>query len=134
MRLGIGLGVGPDAAKAARSAARQALKGCPRPTAALVFGGVRLDQRALHAALVRELDASILLGCSSYAEITPAGVSRDSVAVLLMDLPAGSVRLAQARTRGRRARGWRARWVRSRTGARSLWSSAASAAGGRRPC
>ncbi len=97
MRLGIGLGVGPDAAKAARSAARQALKGCPRPTAALVFGGVRLDQRALHAALVRELDASILLGCSSYAEITPAGVSRDSVAVLLMDLPAGSVRLAQAR-------------------------------------
>ncbi len=96
MRLGIGLGVGPDAAKAARAAARRALKGCPRPSLALAFGGVRLDQGALHAALTRELDPSILLGCSSYAEITPAGVSRDSVAVLLLELPAGSVRTAQA--------------------------------------
>ncbi|MBI3563704.1 MAG: FIST C-terminal domain-containing protein, partial [Elusimicrobia bacterium] len=97
MRIGIGLGTGPDAAKAARSAARQALAGCPRPSLAIAFGGVRLDQRALHAALARELDPGMLIGGSSYAEITPAGVSRDSVAVLLLEAPGTAFSFARAR-------------------------------------
>jgi class 3 adenylate cyclase len=98
MKIGIGLGVGPDAAKAARAAARQALRGVPRPKLALAFGGIRLGQAAVHAALARELDPTILTGCSSYAEITPAGVSRDSVAVLLLDAPGASFASASART------------------------------------
>jgi class 3 adenylate cyclase len=97
VRIGIGLGTGPDAAKAARTAARQALKGCPRPSLALAFGGVRLDQRKLHAALIKEIDPNILLGGSSYAEITPAGVSKDSVAVLLLDAPGAAITVAQSR-------------------------------------
>lgn len=94
MRIGIGLGTGKDAGKAARAAARQALKSCPSPSLVLAFGGVRLDQRAVHAALVREVDPSTLIGGSSYAEVTPAGVSRDSVAVLALQCGASTFRVA----------------------------------------
>ena len=65
MRIGIGLGVGPDPARAARNAARQALRGAPRPSLALAFAGVKLDQKKVHAALCRELDPAILIGASS---------------------------------------------------------------------
>ena len=96
MRIGIGLGAGPDPAKAARDAVRQALKGAPKPTFALAFAGVKLDQKAVHAELCRRLDPSLLIGASSYAEVTPAGVSRDSVAVLLLEAPGLGVRFAGA--------------------------------------
>lgn len=86
MKLGIGLGKGPDAAAAARDAVRQAKATCPKPTLALAFGSISLDQKKVHAALCRELDPNILLGGSSYAEITPAGVTKGTVAVLLADL------------------------------------------------
>jgi len=86
MRIGIGLGLGPDAVKAAATAVRQARKGVPRPDLAVAFGGTRLDQSRLHAVLKDAVGADRLVGCSSYAEITPAGVTRDSVAVLLMGL------------------------------------------------
>lgn len=99
MKLGIGLGKGPDAAKAAREAVRQARATCPKPTLALAFGSIGLDQRKVHAALKREVDPHILLGGSSYAEITPAGVTKGSVAVLLADLGVAP-RFAQARLRG----------------------------------
>ncbi len=87
MRIGIGLGTGRDPAKAARDAVRQAKKAVPNPSLALVFAGVKLDQKKVHAALCRVLDPAILVGGSSYAEITPAGVSKNSVAVLLLDYP-----------------------------------------------
>ena len=87
MRIGIRLGTGKDPAKAARDAVRQAMKAVPRPSLALVFAGVKLDQKKVHAALCRVLDPAILVGGSSYAEITPAGVSKNSVAVLLLDYP-----------------------------------------------
>ena len=87
MRIGIGLGTGKDPAKAVRDAVRQAKKAVPQPSLALVFAGVKLDQRKVHAALCRVLDPAILVGGSSYAEITPAGVSKNSVAVLLLDYP-----------------------------------------------
>jgi class 3 adenylate cyclase len=94
MRLGIGLGMGPDAAKAARAAARQAKRSCPRPTLALAFGSNLLDQKRVHAALAAEVDPDILLGGSSYAEITPAGVTKGSVAVLLAELEGVKPRFA----------------------------------------
>jgi len=87
MRIGIGLGTGKDPAKAARDAVREAKKAVPRPALAIVFAGVKLNQKKVHAALCRVLDPRILVGGSSYAEITPAGVSKNSVAVLLLDYP-----------------------------------------------
>ncbi len=42
--IGIGLGTGRDPAKAARDAVRQARKAVPRPSLALVFAGIKLDQ------------------------------------------------------------------------------------------
>jgi class 3 adenylate cyclase len=86
MKLGIGVGTDGDPAKAARDAALQAKAAVPRPKLALAFGGIRLDQARVHAALREELGAEVLLGGSSYAEITPAGVTKDSVVVLLLDI------------------------------------------------
>lgn len=96
MRIGIGLGLGPDPSAAAREAVRQAKKAVPKPDLALAFGGVRLDQRKVHAALCRELDPAVLMGGSSYAEITPAGVTKDSVAVLLLSLEGARIAFAGA--------------------------------------
>ncbi len=96
MRLGIGLSAGPDAFKAAREAARQAKKTCPKPTLALAFGSIYLDQRRVHEGLRAELDPAILLGGSSFAEITPAGATRETVAVLLVELPGARLRWADS--------------------------------------
>jgi class 3 adenylate cyclase len=99
VRIGIGLGSGADAEKSAASAVRQALKGAPRPELALVFAGVRLNQRSVHSAVARILKTDRVLGCSSYGEITPAGVTRDSVAVLLLQ-PEGEFSIGFAETKG----------------------------------
>ena len=94
MKIGIGLAGGEDAAKATRDAVRQAKKTVPRPSLAIVFGGVRLDQKKIHAALRGMLDPKIIVGGSSYAEVTPAGVTKNSVAVLLLDMPGAKFRFA----------------------------------------
>lgn len=88
MRIGIGLGLGPDGFAAAAQAARQAKAAVPRPDLALAFGSIRLDQRRVNAGLLSELDPGTLLGGSSYAEITNAGVTQGSVAVLLIETEA----------------------------------------------
>lgn len=96
MRIGIGLGHGPDPARAAADAARQANRQAPRPELSFAFGHIRLDQRAVHRGLAGELDGERLLGGTSYAEITPAGVSSHSVAVLNLSLEGARPRVAQA--------------------------------------
>ena len=96
MRIGIGVGYGPDPAKAARDAARQAKRGCPKPDLSLCFGSIYLDQGAVHSALCAELDPATLIGGSSYAEISPAGVTRDTVVVLLISAEGSSVRFADS--------------------------------------
>jgi hypothetical protein len=85
MRIGIGLGTNADPARAAAEAVRQARRGVDRPALALVLGGIGLDQKRLNAALRGLIDPNIMIGGSSYAEITPAGVTRNSVAVLFLD-------------------------------------------------
>ena len=97
MKLGIGLGRNADPTKAATQAARQALRSVPKPKLALAFGGALLDQRRVYQGLRELLPADRLLGASSYAEITPAGVTKGSVAVLLMD-PEGELNLRFAQT------------------------------------
>jgi class 3 adenylate cyclase len=96
MRIGMGLGASADPARSARDAARQAKKTCPRPTLALAFGSINLDQRKIHSALCQELDPAILLGGSSFGEITTAGATKGTVAVLLVELDGASARFADA--------------------------------------
>lgn len=65
----------------------------PKPKLALAFGSVCLDQKKVHQALIKELDPAILLGGSSYAEITNAGVTEGTVAVLLLDWEGAAPRI-----------------------------------------
>ncbi|MDX6771150.1 MAG: FIST N-terminal domain-containing protein [Elusimicrobiota bacterium] len=96
MRIGIGLGHGPDGERAAAEAARQALKGAPRPDVAVAFGSIRLDQRRVHRVLSAEFDAKRLIGGSSYAEVTNAGVSKGTVAALALQWGGPQPRVATA--------------------------------------
>jgi class 3 adenylate cyclase len=96
VRIGIGLGAGDDAALAAAAAAQQANQGAPDPDLSFAFGHIRLDQAGVHRGLSGELDASRLLGGSSYAEITPAGVSSHSVAVMNISFGGPRPAVAQA--------------------------------------
>jgi class 3 adenylate cyclase len=97
MRIGIGLGLDADARRAAARAARDASRAVPRPDLTLAFGSIRLDQKAVHRGLAAELDMTRVLGGSSYAEITNAGVSEGSVAALSLsfDEAPASPRFAQ---------------------------------------
>ncbi len=96
MKVGIGLSLDSDPTKAAAEAVAQAKEAVPQPDLALVFGSIQYDQAKLHAELCRHLPPKILIGGSSYAEITNAGVSKGSVAVLLVSLPGAKIRFAQA--------------------------------------
>jgi class 3 adenylate cyclase len=84
MKIGIGLGIDKDSEKAAEEAVTQALRTVPKPGLAIAFASIHLDQEKVHKALCRHLDPAILTGGSCYAEITNAGVSKNSVAVLLL--------------------------------------------------
>jgi class 3 adenylate cyclase len=96
MRIGIGLSVDPDPIKAGSDAVRQAKKAVPNPSLAIVFGSIHYDQKKVHEGICRELDPAILIGGSSYAEITNAGVTKKSVAALLLDLDAVRPRFSTA--------------------------------------
>jgi class 3 adenylate cyclase len=96
VRIGLGLAPGGgDAERAARAAARDAARGCPNPDLTLAFGSIRLDQRAVHRGLASVVDPARLLGGSSYAEITNAGVTEGSVAALSVRFDGAPVSFAQ---------------------------------------
>ncbi len=84
MKIAIGLGLDKDPAKASEEAVKQALRTVPDPGLAVAFASIHLDQEKVHGALCRYLDPAILTGGSCYAEITNAGVTKNSVAVLLI--------------------------------------------------
>lgn len=84
MKIAIGLGLDKDPEIAAEEAVKQALRTVPKPGLAVAFASIHLDQEKVHRALCRFLDPAILTGGSCYAEITNAGVSKNSVAVLLL--------------------------------------------------
>ncbi|MBI2362933.1 MAG: FIST C-terminal domain-containing protein [Elusimicrobia bacterium] len=94
MKVGIGVSRLLDEGAAVRDAVRQARRGVKKPDLAFVFGGIRRDQKKVHGAVRRELAGIPLLGGSSYAEITGAGVTKHSVAVLLLGLEGARVSMA----------------------------------------
>ena len=95
MRIGIGLGRDADPERAAERAARAALLGAPRPDLTIAFGSIRLDQKAVHRGLTGVLDPARLIGGSSYAEISNAGVTEGTVAALSLSFDDAPVRFAQ---------------------------------------
>ncbi len=93
MRIGIGISLNSNAREAALEAVGQARQAVSEPTLAVVFGSIHLQQDQVYAGLLEAgLDPSILVGGSSYAEISPAGVTRKSLAVLLVALPEATIR------------------------------------------
>ncbi len=95
----IGVGIGfsqiKDSFVAGVQAARQACREIPEPTLAFVFGSIHQDQQELLDGVHTQIPPSSLMGCSSYAEISPLGVTRGSVVVLALYLPGTRVRFAE---------------------------------------
>lgn len=88
MRIGIGISLNSNIREAAREAVVQAQRAVFKPNLALVFGSIHLQQDQIYAGLLDAgLDSSIVVGGSSYAEVSPAGVTYKSVTVLLAELP-----------------------------------------------
>lgn len=93
MKIGIGVSFNSNAREAALEAVGQARQSVSEPTLAVVFGSIHLQQDQVYAGLLEAgLDPSILFGGSSYAEISPAGVTYKSLAVLLVELPETTIR------------------------------------------
>ncbi len=89
-RVGIGASALQDSYLAALQACDQALQDCPEPQVAIVFGSIFNNQEAVLRGLNQKLPAEIILGGSSFAEISTAGVSESSVCVMLLSIPGGS--------------------------------------------
>ncbi len=80
MKIGIGVSLNSNAREAALEAVGQARQAVSDPTLAVVFGSIHLQQDQVYAGLIEAgLDPSILIGGSSYAEISPAGVTYKSL-------------------------------------------------------
>ena len=95
MKIGIGISLNSSPRTAALEAVSQARRAVADPTLAIVFGSVHLDQNEVYAGLMAAgLDPSVMIGGSSYAEISPAGVTRHSLAVLLLSLPDARIQAA----------------------------------------
>ncbi|MCX5794199.1 MAG: FIST C-terminal domain-containing protein [Elusimicrobia bacterium] len=94
MDIGIGVSMDSDSAQAAAEAVAQAKKTVPKPDLAVAFGSIHLDHQKLHGALCQELDGSMLMGGSCYAQMTNAGVSKEGLAVLLLSLDGARVRFS----------------------------------------
>ena len=88
MKIGIGISLNNNAHMAAIEAVDEARKAVTNPSLAVVFGSIHLQQDQVYKGLMDSgIDPSIIIGGSSYAEISPAGVTRKSIAVLLVELP-----------------------------------------------
>ncbi|MFH2203903.1 MAG: FIST N-terminal domain-containing protein [Elusimicrobiota bacterium] len=94
MRIGIGLSRDKDCARAAAAAIDEALKAVPEPDLALVYASYHRDHEKVMEAIRAKVDPDVLLGGSSYAEITTAGVTKGSIAALLLSFDGAAVRVA----------------------------------------
>lgn len=93
MKIGIGLSLNENACEAAEDAVGQARRAVKNPDLVLAFGSIHLDQQEVYSGLMKAgLDPSLLFGGSSYAEISPAGVTYGSVVVLLVELPGARIK------------------------------------------
>ena len=84
MKIAIGLSLSKNPEKAVEEAVKEALKTVPEPGLAVCFASIHLNQKRIHKALCDHLNPNIITGGSSYSEITNVGVTKRSVAVLLM--------------------------------------------------
>jgi len=92
MRIGIGLSRLSDGYEAARAAVRDAKEAVPEPTLAIVFGSIHFDHARVHEGILSEVNAAVVTGGSSYAEVTNACVTKNTVAVLLVSFSDAAVR------------------------------------------
>lgn len=93
LRIGIGISLNSNAHIAALEALKQARQAVSKATIALVFGSIHLNQEQVYAGLIEGgLDPSIVFGGSSYAEISPAGVTYKSLAIMLIELPEATLK------------------------------------------
>lgn len=103
--IGIGLSTNEDPFRAAQEAVEEASRAVPEPGLALAFASVSFDQERVVAGLASRLDPKILMGGSSYAEISNGGVTKRSVIVLLLSFDDVKVRIGEMPAEGDALRG-----------------------------
>ncbi|MFC1742494.1 FIST N-terminal domain-containing protein [Candidatus Riflebacteria bacterium] len=91
LNIGIGLSTLEDPYIAGVQAAKEARKGIDKPDLALVFASIHLEQKELLSGIRTQLDARIILGGTSYAEISNAGVTKRSVVIALLSFKEADV-------------------------------------------
>jgi hypothetical protein len=101
--MGVGRGIGPDAYRAAATAAREAVVGA-QAQLLIVFAAVTHEPAAIVAALRDVAPGVPVIGCSTGGEISPAGSVDGSVTVAALGGPGFAVSTAAARQAGTRQR------------------------------
>lgn len=92
MKIGIGISLNLNACDAALEAVGKAREAVVEPTLVMAFGSIHLQQNEVYAGLIKAgVDPSILIGGSSYAEISPAGVTYKSLVVLFIEFPGAQI-------------------------------------------
>ena len=95
LKVGLGFSQLKDSFVAGVQAARQACRDIPEPTLAFVFGSIHQNQEELIHGIHTQISPARLMGCSSYAEVSPLGVTRGSVVVLALYLPGAHLQFAE---------------------------------------
>jgi adenylate cyclase len=84
--IGIGISNNHDPYIAGIEAATSAKKGCDTPDIAIVFASIQYDQNKILQGISSIINKNIIFGCSSYAEISNVGISKNSVVVFLCSM------------------------------------------------
>lgn len=95
VQVGIGISYLQDSFVAGVQAAREACQQIDKPTLVLAFGSIHHNHQELHKGICTQVDSKVLLGSSSYAEISPVGVSRGTIVVLGLYLPGARANFGQ---------------------------------------
>lgn len=98
--VGIGLSTNEDPYRAAQEAVEEASRAVPEPGLAIAFASIHHDQEKVVAGLTSRLDPRILMGGSSYAEISNGGVTKRSIIVMLLAFDDVKVRIGDMPSSG----------------------------------
>ncbi|MEW6710825.1 MAG: adenylate/guanylate cyclase domain-containing protein [Candidatus Riflebacteria bacterium] len=83
LKVGIGISISRNSSIASERAVKRAISLNPEPELAIVFASGKHDQKTVLETVGKMLEGVLITGCSTFAELTNAGCTFDSVVVTL---------------------------------------------------